>query len=66
MMNELLKQMSEQQLRDMANQCELDLIQAAELAPQSERHAECFAALYCMCVEMTRRGMVFKPVGVVQ
>ena len=63
---ETIKAMSEQELRDTANQCELDLIQAAQLAPQSERHAECFAALYCLCVEMTERGMMFKPTGVVQ
>ena len=65
-MTEQLKQMSEQELRDAANQCELDLIQAAGLAPQGPRHEECFAALYCICVEMTKRGMTFKPVGVVQ
>ena len=61
-----IETMSDQDLREAANRCELDLIQAAELAPQGERHAECFAALYCLCVEMTRRGMTFKPVGVIQ
>jgi len=61
-----IKTMSDQDLREAANRCELDLIQAAELAPQGERHEECFAALYCLCVEMTRRGMTFKPVGVIQ
>lgn len=61
-----INMMPEQELRDKADQCELDLIQAGELAPHGERYNECFAALYCLCVEMVRRGMTFKPKEAVQ
>jgi hypothetical protein len=58
--------MTDQELRCAAHQCEIDLQQAVEVAPQSERHAECFSALHMMCTEMNKRGMTPQSTGVLQ
>ena len=58
--------MTDQELRYAAHQCEIDLQQAVDVAPQSERHAECFAALHMMCIEMNARSMMPQSTGVLQ
>ena len=58
--------MTDQELRDAAHQCEIDLHQAVEIAPQSNLHAECFAALHMMCIEMNARVMKPQATGVLQ
>lgn len=63
---DLIAAMTDDELRAAAHQCEIDLHQAVEIDPQGDRHAECFAALYCMCVEKTKRGMKPKATGVLQ
>ena len=49
--------MSNEQLRDKADDIYDDLIDAVEKVPQSDWHATCFAAMYAACAEMQRRGM---------
>ncbi len=65
-MSDCIETMTDDELRSSALQCEIDLRQAAELAPNSERHEACFAALYCMCMEMNYRGMTPQATGVLQ
>jgi hypothetical protein len=62
----VLPEMTDAELRSATDQCYLDLIQAATLAPQGERHQQCFAAMYLMCEEMTARGITVEPTGVMQ
>ena len=58
--------MTNDEIRAAAHQCEIDLHQAVEVAPQSDRHAECFAALHLLCMEMSKRGMKPQATGVLQ
>lgn len=64
--SKLIEAMSDDELRSEANQCEIELHKAVELAPQGERHSECFCALHVLCEEMTKRGMKPIATGVLQ
>jgi|DEB3_MinimDraft_2_1074329.scaffolds.fasta_scaffold62994_2 hypothetical protein len=61
-----LSELSDSDLRTVADQAYLDTLQAATMAPQSEWHSECFCALHALCVEMTYRGMEMEHKGVMQ
>lgn len=63
---EHIRSMTNDELRNEANQCEIELYKAVELAPQGERHEACFCALYLMCEEMNKRGMTPQATGTIQ
>jgi len=65
-MMKYIKGMTDKELLSSADQCYKDLIQAATLAPQSERHEECFSALFVLCNEMQVRGLAAKGEGIMQ
>jgi phosphoribosyl-ATP pyrophosphohydrolase len=63
---EVIKAMSDDELRESAEHCYMHLVQAAQLAPDTEHHRECFSAMYHLCVEMNARGMEPKAIGTLQ
>ncbi|NVO06564.1 MAG: hypothetical protein HXX19_11820 [Rhodoferax sp.] len=60
------EELTDDQLRSAADTAESDLCLAASTMPNSEWHEACFAGLWVLCDEMTRRGMVAKGAGVPQ
>jgi hypothetical protein len=49
--------MSDDELRAKADEIYCDLVEAANMVPQSGWHEACFAAMHCACTEMRKRNM---------
>ena len=49
-----LSELSDSDLRTVADQAYLDTLQAATMAPQSEWHSECFCALHALCEAVSK------------
>lgn len=58
--DQYLANLSDDELRDAVARVKVDLAEAAQHQPQSERHSECFAAAMLFAGEVQRRGMVIK------
>lgn len=56
-MFDFFSSMTDNELRDKADEIYQDLLDAVNLCPQSDWHAACFAAMYTACAEMQKRRM---------
>ena len=52
-----MNQLNDNELLAEIEQAYKDLKQSAEEHPESERHQECFAGLFCYAQEYQRRGL---------
>lgn len=56
----MFEELSDAELRMSADKCYADVCAAASVQKDSEWHQACFAALFLLCEEMTRRGLKFE------
>jgi len=55
--NDYLSSLSDKELQAAADEAYADLIKAAHTDNNSEWHSTCFAALFCFCNELNKRGL---------